>query len=291
VLLINPLSEELVCKAFEDGFGLLPTVYHDARTGTVSVSVYSQERGRALVSALERFKARLRELNDMGVNWGGARIRTRHIRREDWAESWKRHFKPLDIAGHLLIKPSWSRRRSRRRQAVVVLDPGLSFGTGQHATTLYCLRQLVRLRIQTERQSMLDVGTGSGILAISAAKLGYRPVVAFDFDRDAVRVAGENAATNKVANEIELRCQDVLRLHPRSRRGFSVICANLTFDLLIAARARLVAQLAPGGVLVLAGILRAQFPRVFAAFEAAGLKLARSHVEREWKSGAFLRPT
>ena len=139
------------------------------------------------------------------------------MRREDWAESWKRHFKPIEIGDALLVKPSWSKRRPRKNQAVVILDPGLSFGTGQHPTTAFCLREIVRLKLAKERgrlarefktrhhadepsalQSFLDIGTGSGILAIAAAKLGYQPVHAFDFDAEAVRIARANARANRV---------------------------------------------------------------------------------------------
>src|SRR5439155_618396 len=94
----------------------------------------------------------------------------------------------------LLIKPSWSRRRARRGQAVVILDPGLSFGTGQHPTTVFCLRELARLRKPGERQAFLDIGTGSGILAVAAAKLGYSPVCASEFDH--VRTAYESIGLN-----------------------------------------------------------------------------------------------
>ena len=120
------------------------------------------------------------------------------IRHEDWAESWKRHFKPIEIGRRLLIKPSWSRRRPKPHQQVVVLDPGLSFGTGQHPTTAFCLAEVARLVKNAPARSFLDIGTGSGILAIAAARLNYQPIWAFDFDPEAVRMARANAQTNQV---------------------------------------------------------------------------------------------
>src|SRR5439155_23112501 len=112
----------------------------------------------------------------------------------------------------LLLKPSWSRCRARRGQAVVVLDPGLSFGTGQHPTTRFCLEQIVARRTQDRGQSFLDMGTGSGILAIAAAKLGYHPVAAFDVDAHAVRIARANARKNGVADTLHPRRQDLRQL-------------------------------------------------------------------------------
>ena len=138
------------------------------------------------------------------------------LRRENWAESWKRHFKPMEIGGALLIKPGWSRRRARPGQRVVVLDPGLSFGTGHHATTAFAWNNWPPAAAPA-RQSFLDMGTGSGILAIAAAKLGYSPVQAFDFDPEAIRVSRANARRETACkNRVRPRRQDLTRLPARA---------------------------------------------------------------------------
>ena len=170
----------------------------------------------------------------------------------------------------------------------MTLDPGLSFGTGQHPTTAFCLKVLARWRKVGQRPSLWDVGTGSGILAIAAAKLGYGPVTAIDFDPESIRAARANAARNRV--NIRLSRQDVLRLPRRSRVKYSAICANLQADVLLSAKRRLVERLQPGGLLVLAGILRTEFDRVAREFERAGLTLVKCGVGGEWRSGAFVRP-
>jgi ribosomal protein L11 methyltransferase len=190
----------------------------------------------------------------------------------------------------LLIKPSWTRRRARAGRAVVVIDPGLSFGTGQHPTTRYCLQQIVAVRDAEKGQSFLDVGTGSGILAIAAIRLGFSPVAAFDVDPVAVRIAGANARGNRVAGRIRFRCVDVSRLPIRAARRFDLICANLTADLLVTEAGRLARRLRPGGRLVVAGVLRREFDAVRQAFRRAGLRLTRSRVEEEWRSGVFSAP-
>ena len=136
---------------------------------------------------------------------------------------------------------------------------------------------------------MLDVGTGSGILSIAAAKLGYRPVQAFDYDSEAVRVARRNAVKNRVSDRLQLKIRgDVTRLSLNARVKHDVVCANLFYDLLIANAERLIARVKPGGAVVLAGILDTQFAEVRAAFEASGMRLFRTQRQGEWRSARFV---
>jgi ribosomal protein L11 methyltransferase len=226
-------------------------------------------------------------IKSCGLKIGSGKIKIAKVRREDWAESWKRHFKEIEIGGALLVKPSWIKKRPRNNQAVVILDPGLSFGTGQHATTSFCLREIVRHRKPGLRRSFLDIGTGSGILAIAAAKLGYKPVDAFDFDPEAVRVAQANARVNQIQRKIKITRGDLAKLPLRPTNKYNLVCANLISNLLIAERSRIVAQLVGGGILVLAGILRSEFSEVQKTFEDLGLELVRCKIEKEWHSCSF----
>src|ERR1051326_5781735 len=143
-----------------------------------------------------RLRQELRRLAECGLAISPGRISVEKLRRGDWGESWERHFRPIEIGSALLLKPSWSRTKPKKTQAEVVLDPGLSFGTGQHPTTRFCLEQIVAFHSPNKPQSFLDLGTGSGILAIAAAKLGYRPVLALDVDPQAIRTARANARRN-----------------------------------------------------------------------------------------------
>ena len=278
----TPEAEDAVAEMLVRLFGQPASIYADLEKQTTVASVFLprfEPHHRASV------RQALRNLAAAGLNLGRARLSARRIPRENWAESWKRHFKPLEISRNLLVLPSWSRVKPKPGQAVVVLDPGLSFGTGHHATTGFCLAQLALRRRPGTAQSLLDAGCGSGILAIAANKLGYSPVMAFDFDPDAVRVAKENAAVNAVA--INISRHDLTKLPVAVRKPFDVVCANLMYDLLIQERDRLLARLAPAGTLVLAGILQQQFPAVRRAYEEAGLKLVAQKLAGEWRSGAF----
>jgi ribosomal protein L11 methyltransferase len=258
--------------------------YFNVETQMSVISVFCESKPAEIVR--KEISAGLKRINNCGLKIGLGKIVITKIRREDWAESWKRHFKPIEIGSSLLVKPSWSKRRPLKKQAVVVLDPGLSFGTGRHPTTAFCLEEIVKRRTKG-RQSFLDLGTGSGILAIAAAKLGYKPVCAIDFDPEAVRVARANARVNGVLKKIQIVCDDVTQFPIKPKLQFDLICANLISTLLVSEQKQIVNQLQRGGTLVLAGILRSEFSQVQTAYEKLGLKLASAKSESEWRSGSF----
>ena len=282
-----PDADDAVAEWLETTFGQPASSYTDAETRQTTVSVYLQDRPdwrearrRALASDLGRMV-----LGGLDIRPGSLSLR--RIPRKDWAESWKLHFRPVVIGSALLLKPSWSRRRPRPGQAVVILDPGLSFGTGRHPTTVFCLHELAARRPQTTPRSCLDVGTGSGILAIAAAKLSYGPVDAFECDPESIRVARANARRNGVSDKISFWLQDLTCLPRRSVRKYTVICANLISSLLLAERERILARLRADGALLVAGILKSEFEQVRTAFESAGLRLLAKRTQNEWRSGAF----
>ena len=283
----SPTAEDAVTELLGTFFCQPACSYTDAETQQVTVSVYLQDEPHWPRSARRALASGLERMARDGLDLGPGCVAWERIRREDWAESWKRHFKPLVVGSALLIKPSWSQRRPRRGQAVIILDPGLSFGTGRHPTTAFCLRQLVALHRRGEARSCLDVGTGSGILAIAAARLGYRPVDALDCDPDSIRIARENARRNGVSSRIRFLRQDLTALPTGSVRKYSVVCANLVANLLIAEQERILARLHPNGVIIAAGILRTEFGQVQKAFESAGLRLTAGRTQNEWRSGAF----
>jgi ribosomal protein L11 methyltransferase len=283
----SPEAEDAVTALLQRSFGQPVTSYTEAATRETTVSIYLSVKPDWSRAMQTQLTSGLQRIRDNGLDVGPGRISLKPVRQQGWAESWKLHFKPVAFGSALLLKPSWSRQRGRKGQVVIVLDPGLSFGTGRHPTTAFCLRQLVALRQRGKRQSCLDVGTGSGILAIAAAKLGYTPVEAFDCDPDAVRVARANARRNGVAARIRFRRQDLAALSRRRVTQYSVVCANLVSSLLLAQRERLLSRLRPGGTLLVAGILKGEFSPLQSAFAASGLRLVASQTQNEWRSGAF----
>lgn len=281
-------AEDAVSESLGGVFNRPASIHTDFRTGRTTVCVYAETKPSALSKLTGQLKRAIAQLRTFGLAIGSGKIRVAVVRRENWAESWKRHFHPIEIGDALLLKPSWIKRKPRRGQAVVVLDPGLSFGTGHHPTTLFCLRQLVRRRKADTRQGFLDIGTGSGILAITAVKLGYQPVHAFDFDPESVRVAQANARLNGVVGKLRIARGDLTKFPANAAKRYDLVCANLISTLLIAESKRITARVKSNGVLVVAGILKTEFHLVQAAFESLGLRLVASKREKEWASGAFL---
>ncbi len=283
-------EEEAVAELFATTFRQPPALATDEETLITEVSAYCTDAKVWTPRRQVQLERGLERLHAAGKVSRKPRWCSRNIRTRDWANSWKRHFQPLEIGGRLLVRPSWSRRRAKAGQTEVVLDPGLSFGTGQHPTTAFCLEQIVRHRPRGCPRSFLDIGTGSGILAISAWKLGYTRVEAFDFDPAAVRAAAENVARNGIDRTLKLTRRNLIRQPRVPRVRFDVVGANLLADLLLRERDRIVARVLPGGVLVLAGILTREFPEVRAAYERCALKLIATRRVNEWQSGAFRAP-
>ncbi|MEY4387089.1 MAG: hypothetical protein RLY20_2372 [Verrucomicrobiota bacterium] len=279
-------AEEATIEALATEFSAPASCYTDSETHVAQVSTYLESKPAGLDASLKAVRAKLLAAKSAGLNIGPGSIAVSEVKRENWAESWKRHFKPLSIRGALLLKPSWSPRRANPGQKVIVLDPGLSFGTGHHATTSFCLSEIVRF-CRKGGGSFLDIGTGSGILAIAAAKLGAKPIEAFDFDPEAVRVACENVRRNRVQASVFPKRGDITKQPRNPKQKFDLVCANLISNLLLAEKARIIARVAPQGTLVLAGILRTEFESVQAGFEQCGLRLIRRKDEKEWASGAF----
>jgi ribosomal protein L11 methyltransferase len=209
---------------------------------------------------------------------------------EDWAESWKRHFHVLRVGKHIIIKPTWRTHRARRDDIVIELDPGLSFGTGQHPTTRFCLKLLERLSTlhashSQASRSLLDVGTGTGILAIAATRLGYAPILAVDNDPQAVRAAKQNARINRVRFPVRVIPLGKLT----AAKKFDVVTANLLADLIRDHRRKLAALVAPGGYLVLAGILAMEAPAVRRAFRELRLKPFACETRGNWTGFVFYK--
>jgi ribosomal protein L11 methyltransferase len=285
---ISPDAEEAVGELFARVFGRPAAVCTDLNTRTSTVSTYASNRRFFAERRVRAIKTGLKEIAQCNLEIGPARIRVRRLRQRNWAVAWKKQFKPVRVGSALLIKPSWSRIKPRKGELAIVLDPGLAFGTGHHPTTVFCLEQLIRLRKPGTRQSMLDIGTGSGILAVAAAKLGYEPVVAFDCDPNAVRVAKANVKRNRLVHKVRIQKADLANFAPANRTKFDVVCANLNGELLLRYTSRVRSFTVLGGALALAGILRAEFGDVQRAYRKAGFKLVKTNTEQEWQSGLFV---
>jgi len=210
-------------------------------------------------------------------------IKSLTIADQDWLAEWKKGYEPVVVGNRLLICPSWKRDQAQATDRIVVeIDPGMAFGTGTHETTRGCLEMLEKY---WQGGSLLDVGTGTGILAIAAIKLhpGSR-VVGFDVDPEAVEVALENAAINGVADDLELEVNKLSSFHGQE---FDLVVANLTADVIARLAADFAHVIKTQGVLIVSGILREQADDVTVALNDQKFAVVESKPDGEWVTMAL----
>jgi ribosomal protein L11 methyltransferase len=207
-------------------------------------------------------------------------LATKVVHEADWAEAWKSHFPVLRVGRRLVIRPTWRRHRPAPDDVVIALDPGMAFGTGLHPTTRLSLAALesVADRGAVGGRRVLDVGCGSGILAIAAAKLGATRVVAVDTDPIAIEATTSNAGRNRLAGVIVRRQGSV----PTGDQPFDVVVANLIASLLVELAGPLCNELRPGGVLLASGIFADREAEVRDAFAIARLDVRGRTAEGDW---------
>jgi ribosomal protein L11 methyltransferase len=215
-------------------------------------------------------------------------LTTRIVREADWAEAWKSHFPVLRVGRRLVIRPTWRRHRRLPEDVVLSLDPGMAFGTGLHPTTRLCLAALETLADEglVGSARVLDVGCGSGILAIAAGKLGARDLLGVDTDPIAVESTFANARLNGLTRRIRVRQGSV----PTGEPSFDLVLANLIASLLVQLAPELRGELVPGGRILASGIFRDREGDVVAAFRAAGLEIGRRWAEEDWVALEAIAP-
>lgn len=214
------------------------------------------------------------------------------LAEEDWTEAWKQYFHTTRVSPRIVVHPSWEPRVPSSGDIVIDIDPGMSFGTGLHPTTRCCLRALDRFAaadVDLSGWTMVDLGCGSGILSIAAAKLGFGAVHVLDHDPLAARIARENLALNGIPDD-HVHCATADVLHDALPVGDFVV-ANILAPVLIEAARPIANALrdTPAAVLVLSGILEAQFAEVEQAYRAQGFARADTLPEAGWKTGCFRR--
>jgi ribosomal protein L11 methyltransferase len=208
-------------------------------------------------------------------------FRTEAIHDPDWGEAWKKYFKPLRVSQNIVIKPTWERFTPTDRDIVIEIDPGMAFGTGQHASTRMCLDAIEEILLKDrtfEKWNVLDVGTGTGILGIACAKLDAKRVLCVDNDPIATEIARQNVQVNQVEDRVAVADRDVAALV----EPFELIVANLTAKILIELCPSFVRLINPGGYLVISGIIEQNRPDIEAHFLGNAFSLHRRITEKEW---------
>ncbi|MBM4278213.1 MAG: 50S ribosomal protein L11 methyltransferase [Deltaproteobacteria bacterium] len=227
--------------------------------------------------ALRSLRRHLKSLQEINLKLPHSKIETASIPDQDWGENWKRFFKPLRVGSRFVVKPPWARIRLIKDEIPIEINPGMAFGTGTHATTRLCMEALEK-RLK-KGFSVLDVGTGSGILSIAAAQLGSGEVLGIDIDQLAVEIAKENVSRNQVSDRVRIKKGSIGDI----RKRFDLVVANLDFRSLRKIRMALVRHIKRQGFLILSGVLDTEEERLRQHYiETKLLQWVETDPEGEW---------
>jgi ribosomal protein L11 methyltransferase len=276
-------TEEALCD-FLFSEGALGLVTEDVPGDSPRITIRASFAGSAAVDPLvERLRQYRGSLTALGLSGAKGPIEVREVPIEDWGRNWKKHFKPLPVGNRLLIAPPWEHGPFPQGRVLIRIDPAMAFGTGHHATTRMCLQGLEALMDQWPEGRgplVLDVGTGTGILAIAAASLGARRVIAIDTDPEACDAARGNLTLHECADRVELLCGGIEALEPALRPD--LILANLDSRTLCPLFPTFGTLLGQGGRLIVGGVLVEDEATVTAALHTSPLRLLERQVEEEW---------
>ena len=229
-----------------------------------------------LMNRIEQIIIELNEI-EIRMNMGPTRVTYKPVQEEDWANAWKVYFKPERIGKKTVIKPSWEEYTAQEGDLIIEIDPGMAFGTGNHATTALCL-QMLEDYVQPG-MDIIDVGTGSGILAIQTALLGAGSVQAMDFDTVAVSAATENVALNRLEHTVSVCQSDLLA---EAKGEADIIVANIIADIIIRLTPATIAHLKGPKVFISSGIIDTRKDDVLAALKENGFAIIEVREDKGW---------
>lgn len=252
-------------------------------TDVVTEKAYLVVNGE-LEGRLQTFRQEVKALEARGVNIEPAIITTCELEDEDWSDTWKQYFHTEKPGERIVIKPTWEAYEAKDDEIIIELDPGAAFGTGTHATTSMCIKELEKL-VHTG-DVVFDVGTGSGILSIIAAKLGAKEIQAVDYDDSVLKIVEENLAQNKVEHMVSVAQSDLMQnIHGKA----NLVIANIIADIIIRLFAQLDEHLEPNGTLLTSGIIEDRIDDVIEAGAKHGFAVVNRMENKGWACITFKR--
>lgn len=237
-----------------------------------------------LEGRIQTLQQEIKALESRGVNTAPAVLTTAELQDEDWSDTWKQYFHTEKPGERVVIKPTWEEYEPKDDEVVIELDPGAAFGTGTHATTSMCIRQLEKL--VKPGMTVFDVGTGSGILSIISAKLGAKNIQAVDYDDSVLKIVEENLEQNNVQDIISVAQSDLMQnVHGKAE----LVIANIIADIIIRLFAQLDEHLEQGGTLLTSGIIEDRIEDVLVAAEKHGYGVVERLENKGWACITFKR--
>ena len=261
---------------------------YEEKSKACSVSAYIADSlsGKKTIGVIQDKINEAKAVDTSGI-YGSLEIFIAVINEEDWAENWKKYFKPIPVGKNILICPAWEEvPEEYKTRTIFKIDPGMSFGTGTHETTRLCIVELEKY--MKPESLVLDLGCGSGILSIISMMIGAKSAVAADIDENSVRIAGENALYNNIAKEnYEVYAGNVLadtKLRGKiSGKKYELVLMNIIPDVIIPLLPFVKDLLADNGIVVLSGIISRYLADVETAVESCGLKIIEKSSENDWQ--------
>lgn len=281
VIALDPSLEDAVSDYLVGVLGAAVEQAVDTVGPDLCLNVFMEEKnldGKRLQEVQDNVKRQLDELAEI-FQVSPPHISWEQIEDQDWSSNWKVHFKPFSIVPGLVIAPTWEEYQAQEGEQVIVMDPGMAFGTGHHGTTALSLAFVKKIVSQGKGDRVLDVGTGTGILGMGAALFGALKVLAIDNDPEAVRAAGENVTLNRLESIMEVALTPLDQV----KSDYDLIIANIIHDVLLTMSADFARLLKAGGNLVLSGILHGeQEKNIIRVFAGLGFVLKGREQQDEW---------
>ena len=253
-------------------------VFNKSGQDGVLIKTYIPEE-RNVLELIETVKARISLLPSFGLDIGEASVSLSNVNESDWANEWKKYYKPTKVGKKIVVKPSWEDYEKQEGDLIIELDPGMAFGTGTHETTSMCIRELENYVDETK--TVFDIGCGSGILAIAAAQLGAKEVVAGDLDEVAVKVSKENCEINHVSDKVVVKHGSLFEVVDSKA---DVIVANIIADIIKILAKDVSKFLKEDGVFISSGIILAKIDEVCEALEENGFEIVKVERLGEWSA-------
>ena len=253
-------------------------VFNKSGQDGVLIKTYIPEE-RNVLELIETVKARISLLPSFGLDIGEGSVSLSNVNESDWANEWKKYYKPTKVGKKIVVKPSWEDYEKQEGDLIIELDPGMAFGTGTHETTSMCIRELENYVDETK--TVFDIGCGSGILAIAAAELGAKEVVAGDLDEVAVKVSKENCEINHVSDKVVVKHGSLFEVVDSKA---DVIVANIIADIIKILAKDVSKFLKEDGVFISSGIILAKIDEVCEALEENGFEIVKVERLGEWSA-------